>query len=245
MPVTYSAVATAPQRIRLIFTEPMSYISEISDPASYSVTGVDGTAMTISYVIVEQAFTPVSVMLLLSSAMATTKFYTVLVLSPAIVSAGFAPETPTPLGNVFQWVKPATQFSVPISDFSTEPVCTKAYDTYTFPQPVDPSPLFFYTPGATASTIGGSVLWGGFARLSEVRFDLSFTGPEMVELMPTAVDGPADATLTEPFDIDYVAYLNNPAWAFFDPLASTRTFICADNLAPIPAGPTVNISLQP
>lgn len=125
-------------------------------------------------------------------------------------------------------------------------VCSKAYDEYHFPTPPDPPALFTFgapsgSPGVLNST--QAVLWGGFPRLSEARFE--FSG-QYDEPMPQAVDGPATATITEPFDPSYVAYLNNPAWALFDGTATTPPmFICANNLGPIPPGPTTVVVLQP
>lgn len=126
-------------------------------------------------------------------------------------------------------------------------VCSKAYDEYTFPQPPDPPALFTYGgPAASWGVINSpeAVLWGAFPRLSEARFEF---GGQYDEPMPQAVDGPATATFTEPFDPSYVAYLNNPAWVLYDGLTATTPpmFICADNLAPIPPGPTTVIVLQP
>ena len=126
-------------------------------------------------------------------------------------------------------------------------VCSKAYDTYTFPSPPDPPAFFTY--GGTAAPFGtlnslNSVLWGAFPRLSEAQYNL---GQLEEEPMPAAVDGPATATLTEPFDPAFVAYLNSPGWVLFDGVTPTTPpmFICANNLGPIPPGPTTVIVLQP
>lgn len=125
-------------------------------------------------------------------------------------------------------------------------VCTKAYDEYVPPSPPDPPALFTFDGTALpcGELNGGAVLWGAFPRLSEARVDLALTPSET---MPTPVDGPCTATFTEPWDISYVALLNNPAWALFDnsSVATPPVFICANNLGPIPPGPTVTVVLQP
>lgn len=127
-------------------------------------------------------------------------------------------------------------------------VCTRAYDVYTPPQPIDPSVLYTHGLDLVPSPVttlnnAGIVLWAGFPRLVDAKFELSDL---QEDTFPTPVDGPADATLTEIWDLDYVSLLNNVAWKLFDNLGEPPTYFkTADNLAPIPAGSTVTINLQP
>ena len=125
-------------------------------------------------------------------------------------------------------------------------VCTKAYDEYVLPAPPDPPALFCFSgltsPAGALNT--DAVLWGGFPRLSEAQTNLAAT---YIEPVAAPVDGPATATFTEQWDLSYVALLNNPAWALYDGLTSVTppTFICANNLGPIPPGATTVVVLQP
>lgn len=120
-------------------------------------------------------------------------------------------------------------------------VCTKAFDEYHFPLEVDPLP--FFTFGGTISPAPQSLLnsaaslWVNFPRLFEAKLELGF---HPSDVMPQAVDGPVSATFQEPWAIDRVALLNNASWRLFDNTGLTvpPTFITADNLTPIPPGPT-------
>ena len=153
----------------------------------------------------------------------------------------------TPAGLVFfspALNVPAANSSIQVDEVS---VCTTAYDTYVMPQPIDPAALYTYGgPIPPPTLLGGTVLWAPFPRLVEARFELTFTGPSMVEFMPEAVDGPCTATFREPWDHNYVALLNNPAWMLYDNSAPTTPpiFICAANMAPIPPGPMSTIVLE-
>jgi len=125
-------------------------------------------------------------------------------------------------------------------------VCTKAFDEYVLPSPPDPPALYTFS-GLTAPTgelNSSAVLWGAFPRLSEAS--LSLAG-KYEETFSPPVDSRAHATFTEPWDKSFVALLNNPAWALYDGMTAVTppTFICANNLGPIPPGPTTTIILQP
>lgn len=125
-------------------------------------------------------------------------------------------------------------------------VCTKAYDEYVLPSPPDPPALFTFSGSAAlaGSLNSSAVLWGAFPRLAEAQVNLE---NRPVEPMPAATDSRCHATFTEQWDISYVALLNNPAWALYDGATTVTppTFICANNLGPIPPGPTTTIVLQP
>ncbi len=121
-------------------------------------------------------------------------------------------------------------------------VCARAYDEYVIPQPVDPSVLYTYGAGH-AEGIGGASLWAPFPRLAEARFEFRDLREEP---MPQAVDSRCIATYTEPWDKNYVSLLNNTYWKLYDGGATPPAyFITANNLAPIPPGPTVVVVLQP
>lgn len=112
--------------------------------------------------------------------------------------------------------------------------CTLAYDTYTFPQPIDPKPLMTYgapDPGV----LNGAALIADFYRMSEAKFNLDF---QFEETVPPPVDIGATFTFTEEtFPPDRVSLLNNPSWVLFDNSGSPPyPFITADNLTPIPTG---------
>jgi len=145
-----------------------------------------------------------------------------------------------PLGQVF--FSPALDSAVSASSsiqIDEIAVCTRAYDTYTFPPLPDPEPLMVYG-GFGLTTLGNNVLWAPAPRLGLATFHQVDTREDT---MPTAVDGPADATLQETFDQSKVALLNVGDWVLFDGVGTS--FICADNLAPVGPGATTNINLQP
>jgi len=144
-----------------------------------------------------------------------------------------------PLGLVF--FSPSLEVAAPNSSIQVDDVsvCTRAFDVYTIPSPPDPSPLYTFSSNGPSGTIGGSVLFAPFERL--LGASLNFTLQPSDALGPY-VDGPAAAILSEPFDPAYVSLLNNSFWTIYDGLGTP--FITANNLAPIPPGPTQVITLQ-
>lgn len=126
-------------------------------------------------------------------------------------------------------------------------VCTKAFDTYTFPEIPDPPLLMTYPAPATvmASSLlnGPGGLFATAERMGLPRVNLA-DYPEDTYTPP--VDGPADATLVETIDITRAGFLNDTRWETFPAAtASIGAFTLADNLTPIGPGPTTNIPLQP
>jgi hypothetical protein len=118
--------------------------------------------------------------------------------------------------------------------------CTQAYDTYTFPQTLDPQPFYLYggslVPTPTLSTLNSAVLFTNFYRLNEAKHNLSDSESDLI---PPASDISATMLLTEIWPPARVSLLNNPAWATFDGVAAPPyDFITADNLSAFPA-PTV------
>jgi hypothetical protein len=153
-----------------------------------------------------------------------------------------------PAGLVY--FSPSLNVATPDSIIEVEEVacCTTAYDRYCFPQPVDPSPFYVWSP-TTPTVLGqaGVVLWGGFPRLGDASFDLEFTGTHLVEPMPEALDNCCSVYLKAGFDPSYVSLLNDPAWWMFDETHSTTPpmFICANNTSgPIPPGGETTIILH-
>jgi hypothetical protein len=128
-------------------------------------------------------------------------------------------------------------------------VCTRAYDEYKPPQPIDPKVLYTHgvnvtpTPATTTLNNAGIVLWTGFPRLVDAKLELSDL---QEDTFPAPVDGPCDAILQEGLDPDYVSLLNNTNWKLFDNAGEPPVYFkTADNLAPIPGGTTTVINLQP
>jgi hypothetical protein len=142
-----------------------------------------------------------------------------------------------PLGQVF--FSPSLEAAAPNSIIQVEEVsvCTRAYDVYEFPQLLDPQPLFTF---GGPSSIGDNVLWAPADRLGQAQINLT---DQQTDSVPSTVDGPCDATLHETWDPSRVGLLNNTGWGLYDGVVTP--FIVADNLAPIPAGTTTNINLQP
>ena len=122
-------------------------------------------------------------------------------------------------------------------------VCSTAYDTYSFPQPIDPSPFYVWSPTAPQTMLGqaGIVLFGGFPKLCDASFDLELVGENFSDLMPEANDGSCSILMRAGFAPGYVALLNIPTWALFDGNPAHETtppmFICANiTSGPIPPG---------
>lgn len=268
----FDATATSSTRVRLLFKTPLLNNPALGLPESYSVTDLLGTAYPIMQVVVEPSLTAVT--LLLGTPMSTTEWYVATVGSAVRTSANLQvlPDTSkfqyvqnaaaisfdlskfsgeaqgglfgNPLGLVFfspALSAPAANSVIQVDSVS---VCTRAYDTYTIPTPIDPAPFYTWGPNQPVRALNSTVLWGAFPRLVEARTVVSDV---RTETMPLAVDGPCTATLNEPWAHDQVALLNNTAWKTFDNTGLTvpPLFICANNLAPIPPGPPTVIVLEP
>lgn len=130
----------------------------------------------------------------------------------------------------------APNSSIQVDDVS---VCTTAFDTYRFPQPIDPKPLFTYNAFNTTSYLNGDVLFTDFYRLGEARHTLR-NRPQ--DAIGSVTDVGAMMVLTEVWPPARVALLNNPGWALFDGVAPPPyDFVTADNMLPFPVpvpGPT-------
>lgn len=116
--------------------------------------------------------------------------------------------------------------------------CTRTSDIYTFPQPIDPSPLYTFG-GATGSTLNSASLFTNFYRMNEAKLDLSYH--PLDEVAP-AIDVGASITLKQIYPPARVALLNSPGWVLFDNGAPPPyPFITTDNLTALPA-PTAGIA---
>lgn len=105
-------------------------------------------------------------------------------------------------------------------------VCTRAYDEYHLPQPLDPAPLrthgagLVLTPTVTTLNSADWVLWAAFPRLVDARFDLSMgtTTVPLEDVVPTPTDeAGASATLVEIWPPGRVSLLNATEWKLFEP----------------------------
>ena len=275
---TFLASATRKTRVRATFTAPMLVNAALTDPAHYVVTDLSGNVIPITAVTAEQAANVQSVVLTLGEDLVDERQYQLTVLSGVVTvgNEALSPDTalfqwnenalnaqiPIALftgevqnglygihgGLVF--FSPALENSAAnsIIEVDSVDVCTKAYDEYTMPQPIDPPVLYTYGAGVVATpavtTLNSTAaLWAKFPRLMEATMTLS---DFLEDAMPAATDGPCDATLQETWDLDYVSLLNADTWKLFDNAGEPPVYFkTADNLAPVPAGSTTNINLQP
>jgi hypothetical protein len=116
--------------------------------------------------------------------------------------------------------------------------CTTAYDSYSFPQPIDPRPLYTHggtvTPTTYPTELNRDVLFTNFYRLGEAKMVVHF---KPTDWKTPPVDIEATMVVREMWPPARVALLNNPAWTLVDAVATTPpyNFITADNLTPFPA----------
>lgn len=275
---TFHAVATRATRVRAIFTEAMLQNAALTDPSEYTLSDLSGNLVVISDVEVEQVTDVRSVVLTLATDLEDEHHYRLTVSTSILTFDGdsispdtsvfqwvsnalrtqvsledFSGEVQGGLYGVhggLVFFSPALVNSAANSIIQVDSVevCTKAYDEYHFPSPIDPPVLFTYgagvVPTPTVTTLNSTaVTWAKFPRLVDATMTLSDLQEEE---MPAAVDGPCDATLTETWDLDYVSLQNNTAWKTFDNAGEPPIYFkTADNLAPIPPGATVTINLQP
>lgn len=118
--------------------------------------------------------------------------------------------------------------------------CTIAYDSYVFPKPIDPKPLYTHgggiTPTPEVTTLNNGVLFTDFYRLGEAKHKLK-NKPQ--DALPVPNDIGASIVMKQVYPPNRVALLNNPAWILFNNGAPPPySFITMDNLSPLPP-PTV------
>jgi hypothetical protein len=103
-------------------------------------------------------------------------------------------------------------------------VCTRAYDEYHPPQPLDPRALLTHgldlvpTPAVSVINSVDWVLWAAFPRLVEARFDLGMGSSEfpLEDTVPRPTDDWASLTVTRIWPPGRVSLLNGMPWKLFE-----------------------------
>lgn len=270
----FSATAVSGTKVRLLFSEEMLADSALQDPANYVILDLEGTKVADVLEVIPEPFDhPTQVSLVTASELPKGITLAVRVANIATVTGKVIYPNRTlfhwspnplrvsipierfsgevrgdlfgePLGLVF--FSPALEESAANSVLQVDDVsvCTRAYDEYHMPEaPASKELLFTYDPNLPETPIGDAfVLWAPSTELADVQASLAMLeedeGPPLEEESLVVV-------LEEPFDPEYVALLNNPAWVLFDPDSEEMPFICADNTGPIPPGATQTITLYP
>lgn len=171
---TFFAVPTAPNRVRAVFASPATNDANLSNPANYTLTDLNGSAISILSATPEQATSPTSVLLVLGANLRGQNYYQLTISSLIRTFNGLQI---LPATSVFEWAPGTGNFTVPLNAFSGEvsgglfgnpaglvffspalntlaansviqvdevDVCTTAFDTYHFPPIIDPPTLFTY-----------------------------------------------------------------------------------------------------
>jgi len=275
---TFFAVATRETRVRAVFSEPMLQNAALTDPSYYVVMDLNNAPVPVLTVQAEQSTDVRSVVLTLGADLEDEEHYKLTILTGVVTESGdplspdtsvfqwvanqlhtevpldlFSGEVQTGLygihgGLVFfspALEAPAADSVIQVDDVH---VCTKAYDEYHFPQPLDPHVIYTHGAGVVPTPLvttlnSAAVLWADFPRLMEATLTLE---NRLEDTVPAPVDGPCDATFREIWDLNFVSLLNSTAWKLFDNAGTPpEYFITANNLAPIPPGPVVTVQLQP
>ncbi len=275
---SFFAVATRKTRVRAVFSEVMLQNVALTDPTQYGVTDLSGNVVPVISADAEQPDDVRSVVLTLGADLVDENHYQVTVSSLILTFTGknITPDTALFqwVENVLQTSIPLDRFSGEVQNglygihgglvfFSPAlvtpaansiiqidevDVCTRAFDEYHFPVPLDPPVLYTHgvgiVPTPNVTTLNSdAILWAKFPRVSDATF---LVNNRETDTLPTAVDGPATAYLLEPWDPAFVSLLNNTNWKLFDNAGNPPAyFITANNLAPIPPGPPVTIILEP
>jgi hypothetical protein len=238
--------------------------SALTDPSYYLVEDLDGNTVLVDSVTTEQTSSIRSIILHTATALVDTKFYKATVLTGVETEdlLSLSPDhsvfqwvettlsTTIPLQeftgeffggllgdhNGLVFFSPALELPAADSVIQVDDVdvCTKAFDEYHFPQPIDPAPLMTYTPTAGVGTLNtaGFVLWGAFPRLSDAKFEVAMRSADTVEPF---IDTSCVAVLTSTWPSNRVAILNNPDWKLYDNAGNPPAyFITADTLTPFP-----------
>lgn len=265
---SFFAVATRKTRVRLVFSEPMLQNSALTDPSSYLLTDLDANSVSVTGATAEQTSNVLSVVLTLGEDLVDERQYVVTVqsgvqtetlnsLNPNTAMFQWVENqlrTQIPIQNFsgeliggllgnhagLVFFSPALENSAADSIIQVEEVdvCTKAFDEYHFPQPVDPPVLMTHGAGvvptpAVTTLNSNAVLWSKFPVLVDASIELEMHLEETVE-PPSETS--CEVTLTETWPPALVSLLNNTGWKLFDNLGNPPAyFITADNLAPFPA----------
>ena len=269
----FHAVATKVTRVRLVFDTTMRNDSYLKSPLSYEIWSLFGSSIGIDSVTVENLSNVRSVVLELSTPLQAESFYVVHI-GPHVRTLLGMPVYPDTsifqwVGGTGTIIVPMSLFSGELKgglmgghgglvffspaleqaaadsiiEVDEVSVCTKAFDEYHIPRLPDPSVLYTFGSG-THSVLGqDAVLWAPRPRIVEAQVNLSDLRRDST---PTPVDSRCIATFTEPWDHTYISLLNNSAWKLFDNAGTPPTyFFTANNLAPIPPGPTTTRILEP
>lgn len=263
----FRATAVGKRRVRLQFEEPMEANSNLENPAGYTVRNVAGAYLTVQSVRLEQTENVLSVVLSLATDMVTTNWYRVDVSALVRTTGGLSlnPRTTsfqwvdrplsvdvgvnefsgevsggllgTPLGQVF--FSPALEAPIANSAIMVEEVsvCTEAFDTYEWPEAIDPRAFFLWDGPVTQTLLDepGVVLWAAFPRLMEARIELTDSREEEAIRLPSLSQ--AAISIDAHFDPSYISYLNNVYWELFPASPDHAVFIVANTLGPIPIIP--------
>lgn len=243
---TFYARATRNTRVRVVFTDIMLQNSALTDPGQYQLTDMTGASVTIDSVETEQSTDVRSVVLILGAALGDERHYQVTTLSGIVTAdllpmnpntsvfqwvenvlrtqiplELFSGEVQNGLYGIhggLVFFSPALQNAAANSIIQVEEVdvCTRAYDEYHFPEPVDPPAFFTY--GAPESLLNSTAsLWAPFPRLSEARLDLETS---LADTLSPPVDAICDITLSETWDLSRVSLLNITQWRLWAPPGS-------------------------
>jgi hypothetical protein len=263
--------ALSATRIKVTFASEMLLNSALTDVSSYTVRKSTGDLATVLSLTLDSGARGLT--LTLSTPLDSLAHYAVLI-DPSVLTLDN--ESLTPRVNLFQYIESIRSVRVQAGQFSGEvqggllgnplglvffspaleaPIdgtiiqvdsveaCTKVADAYTMPPQVVDPPIFSTWDTAVTTALNESVLWAPRDAMAEAHTDVTLLPSEM---MPATDDSSATATLTEPWDPNYVALLNNTEWGLFDDLAPpARNFMTADIAGPIPAGTTTTITLSP
>ena len=273
---SFIAVATGPRRVRAVFFTEMLDNAALVDPASYTITDLNLVNIPILTVEKEQASNPRSVVLTVDQDLVDEAHYQLILSPSVVTSGSevlvplvqmfqwvrnelrvsvplelFTGEVTDPqfgVHNGLVFFSPSLLTAAPNSTIQIDEVstCTKAFDEYHFPEPIDPVPLYTHGAGVVptpkVTTLNQEVLWAPFPRLFEATLTLSDLHEDTVPLMS---DGVVTATFTQPWDLTYVSLLNNTEWKTFDNAGTPpEYFKTADNLSPIPPGATTIVVLH-
>jgi hypothetical protein len=244
--------------------------SALTDPAKYQLTDLNGTAISILSVVAEQSSNTRSTVLLLGENLVDERHYQVTtdpgIVTAALVALSpntsvfqwvenalrtqvsvtdFSGEVQNGLYGIhggLVFFSPALQNSAPNSIIQVEEVdvCTRAFDEYHPPQPIDPPVLVTFglsswTPAQWAgidpipyvppiTTLNSdAALWAAFPRMVDAKFELTMPAPvpggpdtSTTEHVPPPVDSICDITLAETWDLTRVSLLNITSWRLFN-----------------------------
>jgi hypothetical protein len=267
---TMFAVATRKTRIRVVFSDVMLQNSALTDPSQYQLTDLNGTSIPILSVETEQVSDVRSTVLLLGADLVDERHYQVttapgiitaslLGLDPntsafqwvenalrtQIQISDFSGEVQNGLYGIhggLVFFSPALQTAASNSIIQVEEVdvCTRAFDEYIPPQPLDPPVLTTYglsswTPGQWAGmdpipyvppiiTLNSSAaLWAAFPRMVDAKFEMTMPAPApggpdtfTTDHVAPPEDSICDITLSETWDLTRVSLLNVTSWRLFN-----------------------------